>query len=386
MITAPPAGRERYLGVAVHCGFAVLLTASLIRYVLRHGPDENSLVLVLAAALCTLYAAAVRMRGPVRPAVTWVLVAVWAVLVILAPSFAWCAFAVFFVGRSAVSGKAAALATGLTALSTSVGLFKLSGYTDVAALLGPAAAALVLTLVYDRLEDALSRQAQLNAELWTAQAQTAAAERAAGTLAERERVAREIHDTVTQGLASTVLLLEAADRTEGLSPEVRQATEQLRVNLAETRGLVHNLATAPEPDLPLDEALAVAVRRHVPAMRISVTGTPRALPPEVRHAVVRIAQSAAANVERHASAQGASVTLGYLPGSVTLDVYDDGVGFVPTATSAPGPGGGYGLRAMRQRVEQLGGTFAVESAPDEGTVIGVEIPAGDTGVAKGGTA
>ncbi|MFJ3958164.1 sensor histidine kinase [Arthrobacter sp. NPDC090010] len=355
--------RERYLGVAVHCGFAVLMTASLIRYVLRHGPYESASVLVLAAVLCLLYVAAVRARGTAQAVATWVLVAVWAVLVILAPSFAWGAFAVFFVCRAGITGRPAALATGVTALSTAIGLFKLSDYTDIAALLGPLAAALVLTLVYERLESALSRQA--------------AAERTAGTMAERERVAREIHDTVTQGLASTVLLLEAADRKERLGPEVRQATEQLRVNLAETRGLVHDLAAPREAEVALEDGLADAVHRHVPGMRVSITGVPRPLAAEVRHAVVRIAQSAAANVERHACATASSVTLGFLPGSVTLDVFDDGVGFRPADTQAPGPDGGYGLRAMRQRVEQLGGTFAVESAPGEGTVIGVEIPAGD---------
>ncbi|MDP5226457.1 MULTISPECIES: ATP-binding protein [Arthrobacter] len=371
-------GRERYLGLAVHSGFAVLMTASLIRYVLRHGPGENTLVLLLAAFLCFLYVGAVKAPEAIRPLSTWVLVAAWAVLVIMAPSFAWGAFAVFFVCRDGVTGPQAALATVFTAGSTAVGLFKLSGFTDIAALLGPLAAALMLTLVYERLEQALSRQALLNAELRAAQEQTAAAERAAGTMAERERVAREIHDTVTQGLASTVLLLEAADRKEGLSPEVRQATEQLRVNLAETRGLVHNLASAPEAELPLEEALAAVVHRHMPGMLVNVTGTPRALAPEVRHALVRIAQSAAANVQRHARATASSVTLGFLPDSVTLDVYDDGVGFQPLSTAAPGPGGGYGLRAMRQRVEQLGGTVAVESAPGDGTVIGVQIPTAES--------
>ncbi|WP_115788233.1 sensor histidine kinase [Arthrobacter silvisoli] len=366
--------REQQLNFAVHCGFAVLITASLVRFVFRHGPDENTLVLVLAGLLCGVYVTAVRSPGPARTVATWVLVGVWTMLVVLAPSFAWCAFAVFFVCRSGVPARQAAAATAVTALSTAAGLFKLSDFTDVAALLGPLAAGLVLTLVYERLEGALARQAALNDELRAAQAQAVAAERAAGTMAERERVAREIHDTVTQGLASTVLLLEAADRRDGLSAEVRQATEQLRLNLAETRGLVHELATADAPEEPLETALATAVRKHVAHMRVAVVGQPRDLPAEVRHALLRIAQSAAANVEQHAQAQTASVTLGFLPGSVTLDIYDDGLGFVPDATAGHTREGGYGLRAMRQRVEQLGGTFAVESAPGEGTVIGVEIP------------
>ena len=72
----------------------------------------------------------------------------------------------------------------------------------------------------------------------------------------------------------------------------------------------------------------------------------------------------------------ATVTLGFLPDAVTLDVYDDGAGFDPAAAAPPSDDGGYGLRAMRQRVEQLGGTFSVESAPGEGTIVAAQLPAG----------
>ncbi|BAS07116.1 hypothetical protein AHiyo4_05380 [Arthrobacter sp. Hiyo4] len=66
-------------------------------------------------------------------------------------------------------------------------------------------------------------------------------------------------------------------------------------------------------------------------------------------------QSAAANIQQHANAATTTLTLGFLPGSVTLDIYDDGTGFDPSAAAPPSDAGGYGLRAMRQRVEQLAG-------------------------------
>jgi signal transduction histidine kinase len=88
-----------------------------------------------------------------------------------------------------------------------------------------------------------------------------------------------------------------------------------------------------------------------------------------------VVQSAASNILLHAAASTATVTLGFLPAAITLDVYDDGAGFDPAAAAPPSDAGGYGLRAMRQRVEQLGGVFSVESAPGAGTIIGAQLPA-----------
>ena len=169
------------------------------------------------------------------------LVAVWAVLVIAAPSFAWCSFALFFLCRAAISGAAAYVAAGIIAVATAAGLFRLSGGTDLAMLLGPLAVGVMLTLIHDRIRNDAEEQRRLHGEISTAQGKLAASERHAGTIAERERVSREIHDTVTQGLASSLLLLEAAGRTwpaTSAHADLRQATSLLRDNLAETRSLV----------------------------------------------------------------------------------------------------------------------------------------------------
>jgi signal transduction histidine kinase len=87
-----------------------------------------------------------------------------------------------------------------------------------------------------------------------------------------------------------------------------------------------------------------------------------------------VTQSAVANIKLHAHADRASVTLGYLPDAVTLDVFDDGRGFDPGSLPPPSETGGYGLRAMRQRIEQLGGELSVESASGEGTIIAAQLP------------
>ncbi|WP_159705303.1 sensor histidine kinase [Arthrobacter sp. 18067] len=359
------------IDAVVHSGFAVLMVASAVRYVMRHSPADNLWTVALAAAVCALYAVTALLAHRRQPGerrrqlwLAWMiaLVAAWAALVVVAPSFAWCSFAIFFLTRTAFRGPAAYVAGGATVAATAVGLFRMSEWTDVAMLLGPLAAGAMLTLIYDKIE--------------RGQEQLAASEREAGIAAERERVSREIHDTVTQGLASSLLLLEAAQRSwpDAANPDVRKATDVLRRNLADTRSLVHELSAPGLETAPLPEALEHAARQYVDAIRVQVTGDPRLLPSEVRHALLRVTQSAVANIKLHARADHASVTLGYLPDAVTLDVFDDGRGFDPGAVPSPSEKGGYGLRAMRQRVEQLGGELSVESAPGEGTIIAAQLP------------
>jgi signal transduction histidine kinase len=378
------AGRFGRIDAAVHLGFAVLLVASAVRYATRHSLQDNVLVLGLAGAVCALYAVIAVLARQRRPWAVWMLVfvTVWAVLVIAAPSFAWCSFAIFFLCRTAFTGTVGYLAAGATAAATAVGLFRLSDRTDLAMLLGPLAVGVMLTLIYDRIEHDAAEQRRLHVEVSRAQGQLAASERWAGTIGERERVSREIHDTVTQGLASSLLLLEAADRSwpgQGSRQELNQATELLRRNLSETRSLVHELASPGLDASPLPEALHQAAAQYVPRARLLVTGEPRDVPAEVRHTLLRVVQSAAANIQQHANASGTTLTVGFLPDSVTLDIYDDGTGFDPSAAAPPSDAGGYGLRAMRQRVEQLGGVFSVESSPGEGTIVAAQVPSVQAG-------
>lgn len=393
VLSGGPPGRTSLasIGMAVHLGFAVLLVASLVRYVMRHSPADNLMVLGLAAVACLLYAVVAVLARRGRPGAPWMfaLVAVWAVLVIAAPSFAWCSFALFFLSRSALAGAAAYAAAGITAAATAAGLFRMSNGTDLAMLLGPVAVGAMMTLIYDRIQHDAEEQRRLHAEVSVAQGQLAASERRAGTIAERERVSREIHDTVTQGLASSLLLLEAAGRAwpgDSARADLREATVLLRGNLSETRSLVHELASPGLDSSPLPDALILAARQYIPEARLLVTGEARPVPPEVRHALLRVVQSAASNIRLHASAAATAVTLGFLQEAVTLDIYDDGAGFDPAAAAPPSDAGGYGLRAMRQRVEQLGGVFSVESAPGEGTIVAAQLPLPSAGQGTADTA
>ncbi|MFG1783009.1 sensor histidine kinase [Rhodococcus oryzae] len=372
------------IDVAIHVSFYVLLATSTARYLTYHGVSGRFVVVAaLIVALAALYTVTVvlsRRAGAWQPWV-WPVLTTWAALVWLAPSFAWCAFPMFFLCTRAFPRRLAYPIVAALAVLTSVAFFNFNGRTEWAVLIGPICIGALVVIAYGQVERDNRERVRLLEQVAEAKTRLAETERAAGVLSERERLAREIHDTVTQGLTSSLLHLEAADLAwdQPHSPareEVRTATASLRENLAETRNLVHYLASPNLETQSLDAALLSAARGHFPAAQLRVVGVPAALPAEVGHALLRITQSAVSNVSRHADAQTLGVTLTYLPGAVALDVFDDGRGFAADAVGGHSPTGGFGLRAMRQRVQALGGTLTVESAPGEGTVVAAQIPYG----------
>jgi signal transduction histidine kinase len=226
-----------------------------------------------------------------------------------------------------------------------------------------------------KLEAALVENAGLHAQLLT-QA------REAGILDERSRMAREIHDTIAQGLTGIVTQLEAADQAHD-RPADRQrhlgnAQRLARESLAEARRSVEASMPAALESGTLPEALDEVAREWaelngIPAT-VTVTGNAIALHPEVEVALLRIAQEALANVARHAGATRAGLTLSFIGDVVTLDVRDDGVGFSPSETDASGAPG-FGMSAMRQRVARVAGSLAIESEPGRGTALSARVPA-----------
>jgi signal transduction histidine kinase len=220
-------------------------------------------------------------------------------------------------------------------------------------------------------------QAALIEQLESTRAELAAAHHEAGVLAERHRLAGEIHDTLAQGFASIVTLLQAAESSVGAeTPEARRhldlALVTARENLAEARTLV----TALSPAALESGTLGDAVRRVTDttaaqaAIRSSsqITGSACRLPTSTEVVLLRVCQEALANVRKHAAARQVSVRLCYADGSVRLTVADDGNGF------DPGTARGYGLRGMRERVRQVGGTVEITSAPGVGTEVSAEVP------------
>jgi signal transduction histidine kinase len=241
-----------------------------------------------------------------------------------------------------------------------------------------------LTEANIKLERSLSENAELQEQL-LAQAHEA------GIADERRRMAREIHDTLAQGLAGIVTQLQAAQQAgrERGARHVQTAIELARDSLSEARRSVQALAPEPLQDARLPDAVREVAARWssmsgVPST-VTTTGEARMMRPEIEVALLRTAQEALANVAKHAHASRVGLTLSYMEDVVTLDVRDDGVGLpvggVPPLNggahhvNGDGASGGFGLAAMRQRVEGVSGTLAIESEPRAGVAVSASVPA-----------
>ena len=231
---------------------------------------------------------------------------------------------------------------------------------------------LLLGLWVSRIVDQSADRRAMITDLEAARAELAAVNHRAGVLAERERLAREIHDTLAQGFTSVVVLLELAESDVDTDPAAARrrlvtARETARQNLAEARGLVAALSPADLQVAPLPEALGRLASRFTSetglAATFSVAGTVAPLAANQEVVLLRAAQEALANVRKHAGACSVAVTLTFAPGSVVLVVADDGIGFEPAA-----PAAGFGLAGMRRRVAEIGGALTVHSGPTGTTV------------------
>ncbi len=226
-----------------------------------------------------------------------------------------------------------------------------------------------------------TRRRQLIEQLEATQAELAAAERRAGILEERQRLARDIHDTLAQGFTSIVMHLEAADQAlpddlDTLQKHLDRARGTARTSLEEARRVVqalrpHSLDQRSLPDAIERTAVRWQEETGIP-LTTTTTGDPIPLHPDIEVTLLRASQEALANIRKHAQATAVQLTLSYFDDVVVLDVQDNGVAFAGAAVSPLS--GGYGLQAMRERAEQCGGSVTVESEPGEGTTVVVSIP------------
>ncbi|MFD5147530.1 sensor histidine kinase [Streptomyces sp. NPDC058401] len=385
---APPQKDTRALATVMHTAFFLLLGASVARFLLRH-PDEprTPWIIALGITLALLYVLGPALgAAPTLRRLIWLglVVAVWVVLVVLAPSFAWCAVPLFYTALRTLPPRAAVVLVALLTVFVVAAQLRLAQTSgpgepfDPNLLLAPPAVAALATAVFIHMERQAAAQRTLIDDLIRTRRELAATERRAGTLAERQRLSMEIHDTLAQHLSSQQMLLQAADRTWDTDPgtarsHVRTATAITARGLAEARRLVHDLAPPELSDgAGLPDALRALDAGPDIAVRFHLEGAPAPLPARAEQALLRIAQGALANVREHSGARTAALTLSFLGDQVVLDVADDGHGF--TRLRASTGERGHGLPAMRARVRQLGGTLTIESTAGEGTVLSASIP------------
>ena len=206
--------------------------------------------------------------------------------------------------------------------------------------------------------------------------------RAEAAAVERDRLVREVHDTVAQGLASVIVHLDAAGREADPAEEIDRARQSAVTALAETRRTVLGLAPSPLEGRSLAEALQLelgwANRTGNLDVRLVEAGTPVALPDGLAHQLFRIAQEALTNAVRHAGARSVRIGVIHEAGTVAVLVQDDGQGFAADEAT-----GSIGLRGMRERARLIGGTLEVDSLAGWGTRVRVSAPL-DAGVVAAG--
>lgn len=415
-----PAGAAtvlRVLRVSLHVGFAVLLLVAIVRLLIGVGTAGTPSPIALTAGLgLSALLAAVYLAGTVlekrhssdpsrfNPSkyARWWLAAVmllWLLLLLVSSDFAWVAFPLFFLQLHLLPRGLALPAIAVsTALLVCTLWFHSRGSSDgglqLAMILGPmfgAVFAVVTGLAYRALFLEAENQRTVADELRRTRAELARTQHDAGMLAERERLAREIHDTLAQGFSSIVLMGRSAEKALE-SSDVETARESLKIvqdtasaNLAEARSFVRGLRSPDLEESGLVDTLRrlcektgteAAARGSALRCRFELVGTPVELPNTYQTTLLRAAQASLANVWAHAHARAAVVTLSFLGAEVTLDVFDDGIGFEPStaAGTARGDGTGVGLQSLRERLTALDGSLEIETAPGEGTVVAVRMP------------
>lgn len=391
----------RWMRVGQHLIAAVLTVLGAVR-ALGDGAAPV-LVIAAAAALLAWYAAGILVarrgaensaeRPSTRAERLWLagLAVVWVAACAVSPEFIWLAFLLWLLAGAllpALGSVIFSLAVFVVVVSAPLVHHATTSYANILGPLIGGLFALGISRGYrELLRDAAERERLVTSltaahqELADVQDELALTQRHSGELAERTRLSRDIHDTVAQGLSSIRLLGVAAAQR---APETeRRALEQIAelagTSLVDVRRIVAALAPAELDEQPLAGALGRLLERLAAetgmSTRLAVDATVPALPAAVDVALLRTAQSALANVRRHAVAQSVVVSLIDAGDTVRLDIVDDGRGFDVDAWARHAPdGASYGLRFMRSRLRELGGGLDVEGAPGEGTAVSAYLP------------
>jgi signal transduction histidine kinase len=378
--------------VGVHVISAVVWTLAVVSAAVGDAVDDDRRTPALAvlAALAVAYAAlgvpAIG-AGARRRAVAYlvVLVAAFGLLGWLAPGLLFLLFLAYPHVWFAVQGTLTGITwTLLLGLASAVGpLLSATSARSPGDLLLDTGVGITFSLALgvwiSRVLRESAERASLIAQLEATRSELAAAERERGVLAERERLAQEVHDTLAQGYTSIVVLAQTADALLPADPEAARERlavieEVARDNLAEARAVVAAFRPVALDGSTLVEALRRLAERFARETGLEVrvdTGALDAAPGLRRDeevVLLRGAQEALTNVRRHAGATAVVLRLSRVGSQVSVHVEDDGVGFDPASVSVSG------LEGLRGRVEQVGGEVDVASLPGAGTRVTVRVP------------
>lgn len=358
-----------FLRVSLHVLVAVLLLVGVV------SSGWNPLAICMAVPFALLYLAGTvayneGKRFPRAAMYTWLaaVLALWVVMALHAAEFVWLEFPlVILVSVVLPTWSGIAVAALLLAFTLSV----TAPGAGIGGVVGPLLGTVLALLIYHSYR-ALRAEADhykhLAYELQATHMELAAAEHASGVLEERARLSREVHDTIAQGLSSIVLLGRTLDK-QITEPGAKQILDTIRAtasdNLAEARRFVAVNAGPAEP-LPrrLEElARGAEGRQQALGQRLTVDLNIEDVPEPAAGVIERVVREGLSNIVRHAGATRAVVTVEQLGDVATVDVFDNGRGIT-------GPEG-YGLRGLRARVAEVGGTLSVE-----GNVLAASIPLG----------
>ena len=358
-----------FLRVSLHVLVAVLLLVGVV------SSRWNPLAICMAVPFAVLYMAGTVAYNEGRrfsrgAMYTWLaaVLALWVVMALHAAEFVWLEFPlVILVSVVLPTWSGIAVAALLLAFTLSV----TAPGAGIGGVVGPLLGTVLALLIYHSYR-ALRAEADhykhLAYELQATHMELAAAEHASGVLEERARLSREVHDTIAQGLSSIVLLGRTLDK-QITEPGAKQILDTIRAtasdNLAEARRFVAVNAGPAEP-LPrrLEElARGAEGRQQALGQRLTVDLNVEDVPEPAAGVIERVVREGLSNIVRHAGATRAVVTVEQLGDVATVDVFDNGRGIT-------GPEG-YGLRGLRARVAEVGGTLSVE-----GNVLAASIPLG----------
>lgn len=371
----------RLMHLGQHLLAGLLLVVGVIRAIAMG--DDPTMTIATALIFTAIYWYPVLLRKPEHLTTkAWFIVVsiAWVGSLWASEEFTWLAFLLWLIAGQVFSLPTASAYSLIVFTLVVIAPYAHSGSTTYAAVIGPLVGAIFalaisrgyLILLHDaqHRRDLLTSLHQAHADTAALQDELALTQRHAGKIAERTRLAQEIHDTVAQDLASTLLFLRTALEQNHNLGETLQQTERV---IARASRDIREIITALTPSDLADQALPTAITRLSSRFKdhLHINLHLEDIPPlsvEKEVALLRTCQSALSNVQRHSKATRVAISLSTAGDTVLLDIRDNGQGF------NPGSSQGYGLRLMNERLRSLEGTLEIESTPGAGTALSATLP------------